>query len=83
MQKDPRDKGLKLCIFVFLVFLHDLNDLNDRSEPDVMFSVSPVNATCACNSAKAKMLKGLGQRFHQFARLLYKVLQRKSFLTNA
>ena len=35
------------------------------------------------NSGKAKMLKGLGQRLDQFAKVPYKLLQRKSFLINA
>ena len=46
-------------------------------------SFSPDNTTCTCNFCQDKMRKGLGKRFHQFARLPYKVLRRKSFQTNA
>ena len=30
LQKDPKDKGLKLWAFIFWVFLHDLDDPNDQ-----------------------------------------------------
>ena len=83
VQKDPKDKWLKLCVFAFVSFHMILTTSTTECEPGITFPVSLDNTTCTFNSGKAKMLKGLGQRFHQFARLPYRVLGRKSFLTNA
>ena len=58
-------------------------NLTTWCEAGLTNSVSPDNTMCTCNSGNAQMLKGLGERFHEFARLSYKVLRGKSFLTNA
>ena len=52
-----------------------------RNYYHLTISFSPDNTKC--NFCQDKMRKGLGKRFHQFARLPYTVLRRKSFLANA
>ena len=49
----------------------------------LMISSSPDNTTCTCNVCLHKVWKELSKRFHQFARLPYKVLRRKAFCENA
>ena len=45
-------------------------------------SITLDDTTFGCSPGNAKILKGFGQRFHRFARLLYKVVRRKHFATN-
>ena len=82
-RKIQKTNGSNSASLPFLSFHMILTASTTECEPGITFSVSPDNTTCTFNSGKAKMLKGLGQRFHQSARLPYKVLGRKSFLTNA
>ena len=48
--------------------------INRNGKLDLNISFSPDNTACTCNPGKAEMLKGIGQEFHQFARLPCKVL---------
>ena len=80
VQKDPKYKGLNSESLSFGNFCTTLTSQKTKCEPYLTISISPDDTTCTWNSGKAKMLKGIGRRFHQFARLSYEVLWRKSFL---
>ena len=51
-----------------------------RKQYPLAISFSPDNTTCTCKPCQDKMRKGIGKRFHHFARLPYKVLRRKIFV---
>ena len=41
------------------------------------YLIFPDNTTCTCKPCQDEMRKGIGKRFHHFARLPYKVLWKK------
>ena len=48
-----------------------------RKQYLLAISFSPDNTKCTCKPCQDKMRKGIGKRFHHFARFPYKVLRKK------
>ena len=51
-----------------------------RKQYPLAMSFSLDNTICTCKPCQDKMRKGIGNRFHHFARLSYKVLRKKIFV---
>ena len=83
--KKPLRKTKKCTLLVsFKYILHSgqvmIRHPKGRKQYPLAISFSPDNTTCTCKPCQDKMRKGIGKRFHLFAKIPYKVLRKKIFV---
>ena len=83
--KKPLRKTRKCTLFMSFKYISSLKASYDKTSQGreqylLAISFSPDNTKCTCKPCQDKMGKGIGKRFHHFARFPYKVLRKKIFL---